>query len=464
MAIPQQFIQQMHTLLGDDADALIHAITSTAASVAVRINPQKTSASAIGHLAQVPWCPDGAYLSERKQFTFDTDFISGRYYVQDASSMFIAHALRQTVHQPVRYLDLCAAPGGKTTAAIGTLPQGSLVVANEIVPLRAKILLENVLKWGNSNVVVTNNSPADFKPLTAFFDVIATDVPCSGEGMMRKDQEAVEQWTPALVDSCAERQRSIIDDVWRCLRPGGLLIYSTCTYNRLENEMIVDYICNQYGAASVPLHTQPDWGIISAIGSNHHCYRFMPHRLSGEGLFMCVLQKPMMPEQEVSMKKQKAKANKSGAAAVPPAEVKNWITDANNYNIRLADGEVSALPCHCTMAVDVLQQHLKVLHAGITLGNTKGKNCIPHPSLALSVALNRNAFQCAEVDYATAIAYLRGEAVTLPDAPRGYVLITHLGAALGFANNLGNRANNLYPKEWRIRSTHSPEQKPTIIQ
>ncbi|MGM9802996.1 MAG: rRNA cytosine-C5-methyltransferase [Muribaculaceae bacterium] len=463
MALAEQFITQIHDLLGDEAQALISSITDTEASVSVRINSSKAHPEWLGDLERVPWCAAGAYLPQRVPFTFDPDFLAGRYYVQDASSMFIAYAINKLVSAPVRYLDLCAAPGGKTTAAIDALPQGSLVVANEIVPLRAKILLENVLKWGAPNVVVTNNAPANFSRFRGFFDVIATDVPCSGEGMMRKDAEAVEQWTPSLVESCAERQRSIIADVWQCLRPGGLLIYSTCTYNRLENELMVEHICNEYGATTVDLAPDASWGIMPAIGSSHHCYRFMPHRLGGEGLFMCVLRKSEGSADEYAAKSGKGKGAKATPQEPVPAQVKGWIDHCESYQLSCHGGEVTALPSASSRAIEDLQQHLKVLHAGVCLGSIKGKNCVPHPSLALSNALNHNAFECIDVDYATAIAYLRGESITLPQAGRGYVLVSHQGAALGFANNLGNRANNLYPKEWRIRSTHAPEQKPRVL-
>ena len=189
--------------------------------------------------------------------------------------MFIAHVIKQFIHEPVRYLDLCAAPGGKTTAALQALPQGSLVVANEIVPPRARVLADNVIRWGNPYCVVTSNAPAQVGKLTHFFDVIAADVPCSGEGMMRKDDEAVAQWSPALVEQCAQRQREILTDVWPALRHGGLLIYSTCTYNRQENEEMADFIVKELGATSLEVPIEPNWNIHPAIGSDCHCYRFM---------------------------------------------------------------------------------------------------------------------------------------------------------------------------------------------
>lgn len=206
--------------------------------------------------------------------------------------MFLGEVIRQWIHQPVRYLDLCAAPGGKTTHALSLLPQGSLVVGNEYVRTRAAILAENVTKWGAPFSVVTNNSAADWGAYTHFFDVVATDVPCSGEGMFRKDSEAIAEWSPAAVTACAARQRDILSDVWNALRPGGLLIYSTCTYNIEENEAMIAFLVEQYGAEPLPVIIQPEWGISSALQGDMPVYRFMPHRTKGEGLFMALLRKP----------------------------------------------------------------------------------------------------------------------------------------------------------------------------
>ena len=463
MALSKEFIEQIQALMPDEAERLVQAIEHSDASVSVRINRAKGVAEVCADAKRVPWCGEGATLAQRPQFTFDPDFQSGRYYVQDASSMFIAYAIRRVVTGAVRYLDLCAAPGGKTNAALSALPEGSLVVANEIVPLRAKILRENVIKWGAPNCVVTHNRPADFAPLEGFFDVIATDVPCSGEGMMRKDDEAVAQWSRALVDECAQRDHSIIDDVWGCLRPGGLLIYSTCTYNRDENEAIVEYIVDKYGAESIDLAPDDDWNIMYALNSKCHCYRFLQHRIDGEGLFLSVLRKPD-GEVKPQNAKQKPRKQKGGAKPQPvPAIACQWIAESDKYELSVCGDEVVAQPKAFAAEIAQLNDKLKVLHSGIAIGNIKGKNLVPSHALALSTELCAEAFTQVEVDYATAVAYMRGEAVVLAGAPRGYVLLRHGGAVIGFANNLGNRANNLYPKEWRIRSTHAPEQKPQVV-
>ena len=405
--------------------------------------------------SSVPWCDHGFYLAERPVFTFDTDWHAGRYYVQDASSMFIAHVIKQFIQEPVRYLDLCAAPGGKTTAAIQALPPRSLVVANEIVPPRARVLADNVVRWGDPRCVVTSNAPAHLGKLTHFFDVIAADVPCSGEGMMRKDDEAVAQWSPALVEQCAQRQREILTDVWQALRPGGLLIYSTCTYNRQENEEIGEFIVHELGATSLEVPTEPDWNIHPAIASENYCYRFMPHRVDGEGLFMAVFRKDGDSLRQVIRVEEKSpkKCDEMG---------KNWLMRPDEFTIDQQGDVLVATPLDIRREVTALRASLNVLHAGVELATVMGRKIVSHHALAMSIARSAEAFPICEVDYQTALRYLRGESVTL-DGPRGYVLVAHQGAILGFANNLGNRANNLYPKPQRILSTHLPTTKPIVI-
>lgn len=459
MTLSADFIAQMRAILPDEADALLAAITSTEPSVAIRVNPLKAPADAASALRRVPWCDAGRYLAEREPFTFDVDFQSGRYYVQDASSMFIHHVLRHLVKEPVRYLDLCAAPGGKTTTAISALPQGSMVVTNEIVNARARVLCENLQKWGAPRCVVTCNAPHHFGRLSHFFDVVAADVPCSGEGMMRKDEQARRQWSPALVKQCADLQRSIIADVWDALRPGGLLIYSTCTYNTLENEQMLAWMVHEYGAEPVAVPVPEQWHIHPAIEGNLPCYRFMPHRTEGEGLFMAVLRKPEAPRKEVRLKK--AKATKTKPLPVPK-DVRFRLKDADHFDFSVVNDEVVAVPADMAPIMPAFAD-LNVMHMGVNVGAMKGKNCVPSHSLALSSALNPAAFPTCEVDYLAAMAFLRGEALSLPQAPRGYVLLTYHSQPIGFVNNLGNRANNLYPKAWRVLSTHLPTVPPNIL-
>lgn len=461
MELPELFIKQIYELLSEnEAKALINALGEHEPSISVRINKAKYRETATQ--APVAWCNKGFYLNERPQFTFDPALHAGCYYVQDASSMFLAHVIDKLVDKssPVRYLDLCAAPGGKTTTAIDSLPDKSLVVANEIMPGRAQILRENLIKWGNPYCIVTNNDSAAYARLTHFFDIVAADVPCSGEGMMRKDEEAVTQWSPALVKECATRQREIVDNAWECLKPGGLFIYSTCTFNRLENEDIIEYLVNELGGESIDLDVPSEWNIHPAIDSPIHGYHFFPHRTHGEGLFLAVVRKPD-DEAHRSIKPTSKKKGKKEAPQQVPATIKNWISE-NNYKFSLNGDSINAFPAEYCDELGILQENLRIFHCGCEVATIKGKDFIPSHSLALNTCLNKECFPISEVDYTTAIAYLRGETIIL-DPPRGYVLISYNNRILGFVKNLGNRANNLYPKEWRIKSSHIPVSPPQIL-
>ena len=459
MQLHAEFIKQIKRIFADESEQMLSAIADKSPEVSIRINPAKVTAARLGELPRVPWCPSGAYLTERPQFTFDVDFQAGNYYVQDASSMFIAQVLTQLVKTPVRYLDLCAAPGGKTTAAIAALPKGSLVVANEIVPARAKVLAQNVEKWGVGNCIVSSSAPANFVALTHYFDVVAADVPCSGEGMFRKDDEAVAQWTPQLVDECAARQRTIVCDAWKALKPGGLFVYSTCTYNTAENEDMVAYMAETLGAEPLAIDVDNRWGIHGAVKGSYPCYRFLPHLVRGEGLFMCVMRKPDdEPVKNIMRQKKKLGNRPKGVAA--PGEVKAWLT--GEYSFATFDDHVVAFPCEFADDLPALAKSLRLLHDGTLVGVRKGRNIVPAQQLAWSVDYAKQAFATCEVDYATAINFLQRQTLAV-DAPRGYVLLMHRGVPLGFINNLGTRANNLYPKEYRILSQHIPDQEPHVL-
>ena len=456
------FKKQIDKILpANEAMRLMQTIEAGEPVVSLRFNDAKGFAVPSG-LEQVPWCDMGAYLNERPQFTFDPHFHAGSYYVQDASSMFISHVIKSLIKRPVRYLDLCAAPGGKTTAALQALPSGSFVVANEIMPQRAQVLRENVIKWGAHNCMVTCDTPKKLGMMENMFDIIAADVPCSGEGMFRKDEEAVSQWSPSLVQQCAERQWTIINDVWHALKPGGFLIYSTCTYNIDENEAMASRIATELGATFVDVDVNEAWNIKRSLHGDIPCYRFMPHLTRGEGLFMCVLRKngisatmPAAPSRNKHSKRDNKKQS------IIPAQAQEWIGD--NYELHVENGIIRATSRGVEETLKAYGDNLHVIKDfGIEIGVVKGKNLIPSHQLAMSTQLIDEKFTKCEVDYNTAIAYLRGESIHI-ESNRGFVLITHQGAILGFANNLGNRANNLYPKSWRIMSTHLPSVPPSII-
>ena len=455
MNLPENFTQYTKSLMGDDLFARFAAALDEEPPVSVRVNTLKTSqAPACGK--PIGWCADGYYLKERPPFTFDPLLHGGCYYVQEASSMFIHHVLREHVASPVRMLDLCAAPGGKTTAAMGALPAGSTMFCNEPIGLRAQVLAENIQKWGSPDVVVTNSYPGDYARSGLAFDVVLCDVPCSGEGMFRKDSGAVAEWSVQNVEKCRQLQRAIVADAWRCLVPGGLLVYSTCTFNAHENEENVQWICSELGAEVLPVGVASDWGVTGSLlpGFDAPVFRFIPGVACGEGLFMAVLRKT--DDTPCGQRKPKRKAAK-GVASGGVKAAAEWIDDPSRYAM-VADGDsIVAIPKAMEEAWLTAKAALRPIHAGVTIATVKGRDIVPAQSLALSAALAKGAFPTMPLDYAESISYLRREALPPHDAaPRGIVLATYKGVGLGFLKNLGNRTNNMYPQEWRIRSSHAP--------
>lgn len=454
-----QFINSLAGLGPSVADGLVYALANTEPSVAIRLNPLKISPEQLDEarrrLRSVEWCDTGFYLEERPKFTFMPLLHQGGFYVQDPSSMIIsrgvAHLSRELGEAPVAYLDACAAPGGKTTAAISSLPEGSLVVANEYEPRRAAILGENLAKWGYPFTMLSKGDTGRFSPLKDTFHIIAADVPCSGEGMMRKDAEARSQWSEGLVAQCAERQREIVGKLWPSLRPGGYMIYSTCTFNLDENERIIEWMIKTFGAEPVEIPLDGIKGIHPAIGADFPAMRFMPHLAEGEGLFMCVVRKPGELV-AASSSPGKTKRSRQGAKPDPMLlKASSMISDPEKFTLSLgADGIVRATP-----ATPLLTPALaKITTPLLTPAIVKGKSLIPTQQLALATGAGApsDLFTRAEVDTTVALHYLKGEAITLSDSPKGHTLLTRDGMPLGFVNNLGNRANNLYPDAWRIIS------------
>ncbi len=426
ITLPAAFEVYTKQLFGEERYNIFFKGLQQSSSVSIRLNPFKTSETTqiANRYEPIPiaWCKEGFYLNVRPNFTFDPLFHAGAYYVQEASSMFLSHVLRHLVRKPVALLDLCAAPGGKTTCARTAIKEGSIVFSNEPINKRAQILAENVQKFGHSDVVVTNNYPMDYKKSKLEFDVIVADVPCSGEGMFRKDPQAISEWSEQNVVNCRQLQRSIIADIWENLKPGGLLIYSTCTFNAHENEENVAWILNEYDAQLLEVPTEKTWNITGSLINNplgedkpFPVYRFIPGFTQGEGLFMAIIKK-------------------GGTSINLEPNAEKLVAEAN--------------------------KKLKIMAHGVKQGIIKGKKIIPDHSLALAINGDRSSYPNVEIDYETAIKYLRHEAIMLSAVvPKGIVTLTYRGHAIGFANNLGNRANNLYPQEWRIKSSHIPNEQ-----
>ncbi len=467
MNLPEEFIKHTKALLGEDEYNELEKALQTEPSASIRLNEDKLSAAGYARTEagmpaeEVPWCATGRYLADRPTFTFDPLFHAGCYYVQEASSMFLEQILRQYIHAPVLALDLCAAPGGKSTHLRSLLPEGSLLMANEVIRSRSQILAENLIKWGHPAMVVTNNDPADFRPLTGLFDVVLADVPCSGEGMFRKDETAIKEWSVENVELCRQRQQRIISAIWDCLKPGGLLIYSTCTYNIWENEKNIRHIMDEYGAEPLAVDIPGAWGITGNLleGETFPVYRFFPGRTKGEGLFMAALRKPAESGYAGTRTKSPDKGRRKQAkTAAVPSIVPTWLRNPENFILETNGSTVIAFPQPHAGLLDTIRKNLRVLHAGVTIGEIKGKDLIPSHALAMSSAFQSRSFPQQEVTYEQAISYLRKGTVTLSEGtPRGYVLLTYKNVPLGFVKNIGNRANNLYPGEWRIRSGFMPE-------
>lgn len=454
MNLPEDFEQYTSQLMGEELFQAFKDGLSQFAPVSIRLNPNKTNGVVCQKESKnIPWCKEGFYLDKRPNFTFDPLLHAGLYYVQEASSMFLSTVMQQTVgSEPVMMLDLCAAPGGKSTLALSTLPKGSLLVTNEPIHQRAQILSENIQKWGGPNVIVTNNYPHEYKKAGVQFDVILCDVPCSGEGMFRKDENAITEWSRQKVDKCSKLQREIITDIWPCLKEGGILIYSTCTFNTKENEENVSWIAQHFEASFITINTNDFVGITGSLldGFNEPVYRFIPGRTKGEGLFMSVLRKKGTGGMSKPMKLKKPRLSVS-------REKLDWLIPSKEFVGFETENQLYAIPKHWSEIYLYLKDSLHIIHAGICYGKRKGKDIIPEQSLALSTFLNRKAFLEIELPYQQAVDYLRTEAISFPpDTPRGIILVTFHGIPLGFVKNIGNRANNLYPKEWKIKSTYIP--------
>ena len=440
MTLPEAFIKRTQHLLGNEFAELEKALDSIAPT-SIRVNDKMNYPPAE---EKVAWCNSGYYLSERPLFTADPLFHAGVYYVQEASSMFLEQAVKQHFPTAKTVLDLCAAPGGKSTLLSQALPENSILVSNEIIRSRAYILAENLIKWGNPNIVVTNNDPKDFASLPEFFDAVVVDAPCSGEGMFRKDPGSIQEWSENNVKLCAERQREILSSVWDTLKTDGILAYSTCTYNREENEENVRWMCEKLGAEVLTIDLEGN----TNITNSDYGYRFYPHKTKGEGFFLAVVKKTS----EVSQSTRSKKDNKKTPKAITKDSIKTLrLIDAERWAIILENNLFKAYDIERLEDFFIINKKLKCMHSGMFLGELKGSDFIPSAAIALSKKLDKSSVEVVDVDYETAIMFLRKESIFLPDAAKGYLLICYKEQALGWVKNMGNRSNNLYPQEWRIR-------------
>ena len=455
--LPQEFVDYTSELFGEERWKNYLASFEGSVPVSVRLNPFKAPQTPEGGIP-VPWCRNAFYLSERPNFTLDPLLHAGVYYVQEAGSMFLDEVLRQTILKDSPLggwgaLDLCAAPGGKSTLLRAALPDDCVLYSNEPDRRRANILMENIQKQGHPNVIVTNNYAIDYQRAGLSFDLIVCDVPCSGEGMFRKDYGAIGEWSLQNVMKCATLQRSIIEDIWPCLNEGGVLVYSTCTFNLHEDEENVKWICETLGAEIIPIEVKGEWNITGSLlkGWDKPVYRFIPGTTKGEGLFMAVMRK----KETQPLTRPTGSLSPRGEGDVRNCEADELANNKCSKRKSSREKVISSSPQGERVSVGRVRGSgsLRILSDGHPVGTQKGKNIIPAHAEALLINLPKDKYPFAELSKEDALKYLHHEAIVLDaDVPKGFVVVTYQGHPLGFVKNIGNRANNLYPQEWKIRN------------
>lgn len=468
MQLPVLLIESLKYVKGFNKEVFeaVHAAGEQVTSI--RINPGKplnTSPNAEGssdpalspgtvqhlsfHIAdRVPWSSHGYYLPERPSFTFDPLFHAGLYYVQEASSMFVEQAVKQTadLSKPLKVLDLCAAPGGKSTLLQSLLSSDSLLVSNEVIKTRVSILEENMIKWGAANTVVTNNDPRDFQRLTDFFDVIVVDAPCSGSGLFRRDAEAIREWSLQNVELCSQRQQRILADVLPALKEDGILIYSTCSYSVDENEAIIDWLTGDMDMQSRKLAVEAEWNIVETVSEKGgYGYRFYPDKVQGEGFFIAVLQKRNSSGTYYAGRNKFEKAGRQEEEAV-----KEWIKQPEQFRYIKFKNEILVLPHTWHEEHFSLLSSMHIKKAGIKAGEIMNGALVPDHRLAVSGIVS-DSVPRMKVSKEDAIKYLKKETIQAEITGKGWMLIVYQGTPLGWIKALPNRINNYYPKEWRIR-------------
>lgn len=449
--LPNELMERLSKNSNFNIEAFVQVHEHEQKTNSVRINPSKLDRpyDVLDLKEEIPWCDQGFFLKERPIYTLDPLFHAGCYYPQEASSMFLAHAIKAIglQEEAIRALDLCAAPGGKSTLLKTYLAPNSLLVSNEIIKARSNILEENIVKWGAPNVVVTNNDPSSFARLPGYFDVLVVDAPCSGSGMFRKDHEAIDEWSEANVKLCAERQRRILADSLDCLKTNGYLFYSTCSYSEEENEAIVDWLIDELDMETVVIDVEKDWEIDLSYTPKHHArtFRFYPHKVKGEGFFFGALKKK---GEQQTFNRKKVKLEKNNA---PQAELTKWVDSTGLFGF-LHQENLHIFPKHYETDLKMLQNVLYLKNAGTRLGKWTGKELIPAHDLALSTRLNKE-IPYVDVEMDIALQFLRKENLDVSvnnTGTTGWLLLRYRGVSLGWIKALPHRINNYYPKAIRI--------------
>jgi len=455
--LPEEFKRRLRGQQYIDSEALLKALEEPS-PVSIRINPGKWQ-NKPSDSEPVPWYNNGYYLKTRPSFTLDPLFHSGCYYPQEASGMFLEQVIKQTsdLHENIKVLDLCAAPGGKSTHLSDIIGPDNLLVANEAIRSRASILAETITKWGSGNTIVTQNDPAAFGKLAGFFDIILVDAPCSGEGMFR-GETAISEWSVGNTAHCSERQKRILMDVWPSLKENGILIYSTCTFNPGENEENIKWLIERKEAECIKLDITAFKGIVEIDFEGIFGYGFYPGKVKGEGFFIAAIRKKerQLSSQVKNHRKTELRPDKNDI------EVANQWTRFLKDRIIKWRNELFAVPCAMDDYLH-LYSNLKVLKAGTKVFVVKNKNYLPSYELALSSMLNKDVFPVNEINLSESLSYMKRDNFLLRNATKGWNIVTYKGINLGFVNNLGNRVNNYFPVDWRIRMNLPEPGKENII-
>jgi 16S rRNA C967 or C1407 C5-methylase (RsmB/RsmF family)/NOL1/NOP2/fmu family ribosome biogenesis protein len=445
--LPPPFIRSLRDNYGLEEELLFETIEKSESMTSVRLNPFKP-ADLFRSGELVPWCANGRYLNDRPNFTADPFFHAGCYYVQEASSMFLEQALKATINTEhvIRVLDLCAAPGGKSTLISSLISQDSLLVSNEIIKTRVPVLTDNLNKWGPSNIFVSNNDPRDFKRLPGYFDTLIVDAPCSGSGMFRKDPAAISHWSESAVQLCSERQQRILADAYPSLKEQGTIIYSTCSYSRQENEDIADWLCEEFNMTPIRIPITETWGIQETISEKKgaYGYRFYPHKLKGEGLYMACFRKNDKTEETKARR-----ANFSSINAKEEELIRPWLRKDMDLFLQTINDEHFALHPQHAGDLETLKTKLYLKKSGTRIGKSMKNAIIPHHELALSLINNPDTPKL-NVNAGQALDYLKRNEIKADTDFRGWALVCFDSHPLGWAKVLDNRINNYFPKEMRI--------------
>jgi 16S rRNA C967 or C1407 C5-methylase (RsmB/RsmF family)/NOL1/NOP2/fmu family ribosome biogenesis protein len=448
--IKENFLDTIVDCVGFDRQAFVEAHANPPA-VSIRINPAKVVHPSLvlddtNLLNEVPWCSQAFVLKQRPSFTLDPLFHAGAYYVQEASSMFLQHVVNEVFKEGSgnKALDLCAAPGGKTTL-MAAMQQFGLIVSNEIIQSRVSVLQENVIKWGDKKVFVSNNDPGDFKRLPDYFDFVLVDAPCSGSGLFRKDEKAMEEWNPDLVDFCASRQKRILHAAMDAVADGGYLFYSTCSFSKEENEDNLDFIMASGLFESVDVSINARWGIVKTQSDKHHAtgFRFYPDKLCGEGFFCAVL------------KKVGCSSNNSVLLPAPFPSVQaspnllEWLKEKDGLIFYKKGEELYAIDKFYAQDVALLSKELKFRKSGLRLGELIRDEFVPNHELAMSTEQSEQSCRI-ELDLDQALRYLRRETLDAGSGQKGWSLVHYKGISMGWVKLVQGKAKNHYPLNWRI--------------